>query len=86
MQIQSDDDFIHSWSDLLSFEGVGQPKVRLRAHPSSVLFRVSAPWVLFYQAKQGESGWYDMHDLVTVEPEWLPELAPHMFSKSRPTL
>ncbi len=38
----------------------GQPKVQLRAHPSSVLWRVSTPWVVFYQAQQGESGWYDM--------------------------
>ena len=64
----------------------GQPKVRLRAHSSSVLWRVSTPWVLFFQAKQGESGWYDMQELVAIEPEWLPELAPHMFSTARPTL
>ena len=38
----------------------GQPNVRLRTHPSSVLWRVSTPWVVFYQAQQGESGWYDM--------------------------
>ena len=34
--------------------------MRLRTHPSSVLWRVSTPWVVFYQAQQGESGWYDM--------------------------
>jgi len=25
-------------------------------------------------------------DLVAIEPEWLPELAPHMFRSARPTL
>ncbi len=34
--------------------------MQLRTHPLSVLWRVSTPWVVFYQAQQGESGWYDM--------------------------
>ena len=34
--------------------------MRLRVHPSSVLWRVATPCVLFYQAQQGEFGWYDL--------------------------
>ena len=48
--------------------------MRLRAHPSSVLWRVSTPWVVFYQAQQGESGWYDMQARAPCSPHagWPP--------------
>ena len=31
------------------------------------------------QAQQDASGWYEMQDLLAVPPEWLPEIAPHIY-------
>ena len=37
-------------------------------------------------AQDRRSGSGVLQELVAIEPEWLPELAPHMFSTTRPTL
>ncbi|KDD72660.1 hypothetical protein H632_c3059p0, partial [Helicosporidium sp. ATCC 50920] len=61
----------------------GSGQVHLRLHPSSVLFRCRPRWLLFFAAELHDSGWYDMRDVMTVEPEWLLELAPHMYRTAR---
>lgn len=53
----------------------------LRIHPSSVLYKCKPTWVLFYQVQQASTGAFEMQDLVTIEPDWLPELAPHYFER-----
>lgn len=58
---------------------------RLRIHSGSVLHRTKPPLVLFWQIQQGAHGFYDMQDLLVVEPGWLPEIAPEMYElKGRP--
>ncbi len=54
--------------------------VRLKMHPSSVLWRVRSPCVVFVTAVQGDSDWYEMQDVLAIDPAWLPEVAPHMYS------
>ena len=56
---------------------------RLRIHSGSVLFRTRPQWLLFWKVQQGTKGWYDMQDLLAVDPQWLPEAAPHMFRMTR---
>jgi hypothetical protein len=74
----------HSRIAVASWAGsTGGMPAKLRIHPSSVLWRVAAPWVVFYSAQQGDSGWHDMQELLTIEPDWLPELAPQMFYARR---
>jgi ATP-dependent RNA helicase DDX35 len=53
---------------------------RLRVHPLSVLFHCRPAWVVFASAVAGDDGWFEMQGLLTIEPEWLPELAPHYYS------
>jgi hypothetical protein len=57
----------------------GGKHIRLRTHASSVLNRVAAPWLVFNAVARGNGGWMDMREMCTVEPQWLPELAPRMF-------
>ncbi len=57
----------------------GNKRVRLRTHASSVLHRVAAPWLVFNSVARGAGGWLDMQEVSTVEPAWLPQLAPQMF-------
>lgn len=54
-------------------------RAKLRIHPSSVLYRCRPQWVCFYSAQQTDSGWYEMQELLAIEPSWLTELAPHMY-------
>jgi len=56
-------------------------RTRLRIHPSSVLFRCRPQWVCFTTAQQSNSGWYDMLNLIAIEPAWLTELAPHFYAQ-----
>jgi ATP-dependent RNA helicase DDX35 len=62
--------------------GAGSPAatVKLRIHPSSILFRCKPQWVCFVSAQQNDSGWYEMQELVAIESEWLSEVAPHFFA------
>ncbi|KAL6770172.1 hypothetical protein ACKKBG_A33890 [Auxenochlorella protothecoides x Auxenochlorella symbiontica] len=53
---------------------------KLRIHHSSVLFRCRPSWVCFYGAEQNNTGWYEMRDIAVIEPDWLTELAPHMYA------
>eukprot|EP00884_Botryococcus_braunii_P008698 jgi/Botrbrau1/1782/Bobra.0217s0037.1 len=61
----------------------GGVTVDLRINPASVLGRTAPEYLLFYQVQQGSTGLYDMLDVVTIEPQWLPEVAPHMYHDSR---
>lgn len=49
-------------------------------HQSSVLWRVRAPCVVFVTAVQGDSDWYEMQEVLAVDPMWLPEVAPHVYA------
>lgn len=53
--------------------------VRLRIGTSSVLWATKPACLLFCSVQQSASGWYEMSDLLAIEPEWLPEIAPHMY-------
>jgi hypothetical protein len=44
-----------------------------------VLFRTQPPFLLFWQVQQGTKGYFDMQDLLAVDPAWLPEIAPDMY-------
>ncbi len=58
------------------------PPPRLRIHASSVLARTRPLWLLFWQVHQSASGWYEMQEVTAIEPEWLVELAPHVYSRT----
>ena len=53
--------------------------VKLRIGLQSVLARTKPQWLLFYQVQQSQSGWYELTDVMTIEPDWLLEAAPHMY-------
>ena len=55
------------------------PPPQLRIHSGSVLFRTQPRFLLFWQVQQGQRGFFDMQDLLVVDPEWLPEIAPQMY-------
>lgn len=44
-----------------------------------MLARTRPQWLVFFQVQLSASGFHDMADVATIEPDWLPELAPHMF-------
>lgn len=58
-------------------------EVKLKIGPQSVLWRTKPQWVLFFQVQQSSNGWYEMQDIVTIDSEWLPEVAPHMYQNKR---
>ena len=49
----------------------------LWVHPGSVLFRARPSCVVFASASRTEREY--MRDVTAVDPEWLPELAPHFY-------
>ena len=57
------------------------PAPKLRVHASSVLARTRPQYLLFWQVQQSASGFYEMLDVTAVEPDWLPEAAPHVFHR-----
>lgn len=59
---------------------VAGPAPRLRIGASSVLARVRPQWLVFWQVQQSASGWFEMQEVTAVEPHWLPEMAPHVYS------
>jgi ATP-dependent RNA helicase DDX35 len=51
----------------------------LYVHPGSVLFRARPACVVYVSAVN--TGKEYMRDVTSVDPEWLPELAPHFYAK-----
>jgi ATP-dependent RNA helicase DDX35 len=47
-------------------------------HPGSVLFRTRPACVVFAQAVRTKREY--MRDVTAIDPEWLPELAPHFYA------
>jgi ATP-dependent RNA helicase DDX35 len=45
-----------------------------------MLARTRPQWLLFWQVQQSSSGWYEMQEVTAIEPHWLVELAPHVYS------
>ncbi|GBF90487.1 pre-mRNA-splicing factor ATP-dependent RNA helicase-like [Raphidocelis subcapitata] len=57
--------------------------LRLRIHPSSVLWRVRTELVLFHRCQQNEEGWHEMQGVTAVRQELLAEVAPHYYALRR---
>ncbi|KAG2432191.1 hypothetical protein HXX76_009111 [Chlamydomonas incerta] len=57
--------------------------LKLRIHNSSVLWRSAPPCVVYRSVQQADSGWYEMQGVTAVQPDWLVELAPHMFHRPK---
>ena len=70
-----------SESDTAIYDAPTDQMAKLRIHGSSVLFRTKPQFVVFYQVQQSDSGWYEMQGVTAVQPEWLVEVAPHMYAK-----
>lgn len=50
-------------------------------HPSSVLFRVNPKWVIYHSLVSTDRQY--MRNVMTVDPSWLTEVAPHFFQHQR---
>ncbi|XP_042045414.1 probable pre-mRNA-splicing factor ATP-dependent RNA helicase DEAH9 [Salvia splendens] len=50
-------------------------------HPSSVLFRVNPKWVIYHSIVSTERQY--MRNVITIEPSWLPEAAPHFYHRQQ---
>uniref|UniRef100_A0A6M2E9N8 RNA helicase n=1 Tax=Populus davidiana TaxID=266767 RepID=A0A6M2E9N8_9ROSI len=50
-------------------------------HPSSVLFRVNPKWVIYHSLVSTDRQY--MRNVMTVDPSWLTEAAPHFFQHQR---
>ncbi|CAI0469092.1 unnamed protein product [Linum tenue] len=48
-------------------------------HPSSVLFRVNPKWVVYHSLVSTDRQY--MQNVITIEPSWLPEAAPHFYQQ-----
>lgn len=59
----------------------GRP-LKLRVHPSSVLFRTQPQLVVFLGCQQNDEGWYEMQGVTAIQQEWLTDLAPGVFRKA----
>jgi len=55
--------------------------MRLRIHPSSVLFNCQPQWLCYHTAQQTSEHFIDMQDALAIEPDWLSELAPHFWTR-----
>ncbi|XP_021766037.1 probable pre-mRNA-splicing factor ATP-dependent RNA helicase DEAH9 [Chenopodium quinoa] len=51
-------------------------------HPSSVLFRVNPKWVVYYSLVSTDRRY--MRNVVTIDPTWLVEVAPHYYQYQGP--
>ncbi|XP_048331112.2 probable pre-mRNA-splicing factor ATP-dependent RNA helicase DEAH9 [Ziziphus jujuba] len=51
-------------------------------HPSSVLFRVNPKWVIYYSLVSTDRQY--MRNVISIEPSWLREAAPHFYHQQRP--
>eukprot|EP00873_Tetraselmis_striata_P001670 jgi/Tetstr1/421934/TSEL_012833.t1 len=61
--------------------GVGVP-LQLTVHPSSCLYRCKPSWIVYGMVQQTAEGGFEAQDVTSIEPEWLAELAPHMFANT----
>ena len=74
--------FFHSPLPLLPLlPHSGHQGVRLRIHNSSVLFRSRPSCVVFTSVQQTDDGWFEMQGVTAALPEWLTEVAPHMYGR-----
>lgn len=48
-------------------------------HPSSVLFRVNPKWIIYHSLVSTDRQY--MRNVITVDPSWLTEAAPHFYQK-----
>ncbi|XP_027354450.1 probable pre-mRNA-splicing factor ATP-dependent RNA helicase DEAH9 isoform X1 [Abrus precatorius] len=53
-------------------------------HPSSVLFRVNPKWVIYSSLVSTDRQY--MRNVITVDPSWLLEAAPHFYQLQQPNL
>jgi ATP-dependent RNA helicase DDX35 len=53
-------------------------------HPSSVLFRVNPKWVIFNSLVSTDRKY--MRNVMTIDPSWLLEAAPHFYQLQQPNL
>ncbi|CAL9225136.1 unnamed protein product [Arabidopsis halleri] len=53
-------------------------------HPSSVLFRVNPKWVVYQSIVSTERQY--MRNVVTIDPSWLTEVAPHFYQNRQNTM
>ncbi|XP_058769100.1 probable pre-mRNA-splicing factor ATP-dependent RNA helicase DEAH9 isoform X1 [Vicia villosa] len=53
-------------------------------HPSSVLFRVNPKWVIFNSLVSTDRKY--MRNVMTIDPSWLLEAAPHFYQLQKPNL
>ncbi|XP_043808513.1 probable pre-mRNA-splicing factor ATP-dependent RNA helicase DEAH9 isoform X2 [Manihot esculenta] len=51
-------------------------------HPSSVLFRVNPKWVIYHSLVSTDRQY--IRNVMTMDPSWLTEAAPHFFQYQRP--
>jgi ATP-dependent RNA helicase DDX35 len=58
----------------------GRP-LKMRIHPSSVLFRTQPQLVVFLGCQQNDEGWYEMQGVTAIQADWLTELVPGVFRK-----
>jgi len=65
--------------ELIRKTGTGSP-VQLGIHPSSCLHRCRPKWVVYTLVQETAEGGYEMQEVTAIEPEWLTELAPHMYT------
>ena len=49
-------------------------------HPSSLLFKVQPEWVIYHELVMTTKEF--MRNVITIEPEWLLEIAPHLYKES----
>ncbi|EXB88532.1 putative ATP-dependent RNA helicase DHX35 [Morus notabilis] len=52
-------------------------------HPSSVLFRVNPKWVIYHSLVSTDRQY--MRNVISIDPSWLTEVAPHFYQHQRPT-
>ncbi|PON57405.1 RNA helicase, ATP-dependent DEAH box [Trema orientale] len=51
-------------------------------HPSSVLFRVNPKWVIYHSLVSTDKQY--MRNVISIDPSWLTEAAPHFYQHQRP--
>jgi hypothetical protein len=57
--------------------------LKLRIHPSSVLWRVRPELAVFHKCQQNDEGWYEMQGVTAVTQAALAEAAPHFYRLQR---
>eukprot|EP00951_Prasinocladus_malaysianus_P006937 scaffold49599_cov40-Prasinocladus_malaysianus.AAC.2 len=62
--------------------GAGAP-IQLTVHPSSVLFRCRPAWIVYGMVQETAEGGFELQEVTAIEPEWLMELAPHMYKQTK---